>query len=104
MTVRQFADPVDVHTLPLVPVLWPTQGDGAIYSNFDHDYHAPTIDLVRSGRVYAQHSAWDFCGRVWFADGIWCETVYVFGTPVATYCAPELADLIAHVIDKHGSD
>ena len=102
MTIRQLAEPVNVHTLHLPHATKGSLGGGVIYSNADRAYDDATVEAVRSGRALATHTGGDFCGYVWFAGGVWCETVYVYGTPVAAYCAPGLPDLIDHVNGIHG--
>lgn len=76
--------------------------DDTVYSNLFNEYNEDVIAQVTTGLAYAQHAAWDFCGYVWFSDGVWCESVWVHRKHVATYMAGELRELIWFVNDTHG--
>ena len=50
-----------------------------VYSNFDHllDEEIAKQLESNSGKVYAQHAAWDFCGYIWHDDGKWYDETLV---------------------------
>lgn len=50
----------------------PSRCDGEdIYSNFSHELEKETLERIKESGDFAQHSAWNFCGYIWFADGRW---------------------------------
>lgn len=72
-------------------------------SNFDHSVDDGLADELRSGKR-AQHSAWDFCGTVWFDanTGQFIEVVRRFHSVVAAYSAEGLDALMQEVNDDWG--
>jgi hypothetical protein len=73
-------------------------------SNFDHRIDDGLDAALRGGKVYAIHAAWEFNGRVWWADGGFHEQVWRYNQPVAVVRAATLPDLMAEVNDAWGWD
>lgn len=79
----------------------PTQD--AVYSNLNHELdEAVVAELEADSDFYAQHSAWDFCGYVWF-DGRWHEEAWVHGERVATYDGDTVMAVISDANYHHGA-
>ncbi len=73
-------------------------------SNFDHVIDEGLEEQLRAGEHCAQHSAWDFCGYVWFEDGQFYEEVWRFHQHVATLSADDLRELMEAVNDEYGPE
>jgi hypothetical protein len=73
-------------------------------SNMDHSIDDGCEAGLRSGGTYCQHSAWNFCGYVWFEDDRFHEQVWVHHSLRAEFSADTLADLMRDVNAEYGSD
>lgn len=71
-------------------------------TNFDHTVSYGLEDLLRSGKIYCYHTAWEFHGDVWFEDGLFHERVNRYHVAVAHHEAPTLQELMQIVNDEHG--
>jgi hypothetical protein len=72
-------------------------------SNFDHSIDAGMGKRLREGGTRSEHSAWDFHGDVWFADGQFHEEVRTYHTYRGTFSAPTLSELMDAVNDEYGA-
>jgi hypothetical protein len=72
--------------------------DGVIDEGF------PEALQAQPGEVCGQHSAMNFCGYVWFADGKFHEEVWMYGSPISTLTADTLPELMNLVNGKYGSN
>lgn len=73
-------------------------------SNFDgliEDGLAEALKL-KPAITYAQHSAWNFCGYVWFENGRFVEQVWRYNSPVDELTADTLEDLMEEVNGEYG--
>ncbi len=79
------------------------EGD-RVYSNLDHEYEL-TSDEVKESKQYHNHSAWDFCGYVYYDDKLstFVEEVWVYKEVVDIHYNKELDSLIDGVISEYGS-
>ena len=95
--------PMTEHQTEAMRALHPWHG---YITNFDHTIEDGFEDMLRAepGEVYGVHSAHNFNGRVWYADGRFFEEVWVYGTPRGTLTADTLKDLMALVNDEYGWD
>lgn len=59
---------------------------------------------ARPGEVFGRHVAWNFFGRVWFADGLFHEEVKRYGAVVDDMSAPTLEELMMIVNNRSGWD
>lgn len=77
---------------------------GAEMSNFDGVIDDGFADDLRAqpGRIFGRHSAWDFNGKVWFADGRFHEEVWCYGSPREIISADSLEELMKLANDKYG--
>lgn len=73
-------------------------------SNFDHSIDDGLEDALRAGGVFGRHAAWNFNGKVWFADGLFHEEVWRYHAPVGTHSAATLPELMQIVNDEYGHD
>jgi hypothetical protein len=75
-------------------------------TNYDHTIAPGLAEALRHepGQVYGCHTAWDFYGLVWFADGRFHEEVWVLGAPEEVLSAPTLEALMEAVNAKYGGD
>lgn len=80
--------------------------EGGVYSNFDHELNQSLVqELVnRKGTTYSQHSAWNFCGCVWFESGKFHEQVWRHGSPAEEFEDEDIESLIVKVNLKYGSE
>lgn len=74
------------------------------YSNFDHAIPHGAEDLLRNGKHWMQHCAWDHWGAIWFADGQFHERVMRYCAHVATISASTLDELVYAVNEEYGAD
>lgn len=72
------------------------------YSNFDHEMPSQADKVLRDGKHYMEHHAWDHCGMIWFADGKFHERVMRYRAHVATISADSLREVIDQVNDEYG--
>lgn len=75
-----------------------------VYSNCDHRLRAKIATRVRQGNCVSDHTALNFCGFIWKADGKFYEGVWVFNRHVETIEGRTLADVIAKTNAKYGSE
>lgn len=75
-------------------------------TNFDGSIDAGFAEALQAqpGKVYGQHSAWNFCGCVYFYDGKFHEEVWVYGSPRKTISADNLRDLMTAACEEFGYD
>lgn len=74
-----------------------------VYSNFDHILNEAVVkQLETNPDLYAAHTAWNFCGYVWYAAGVWYEQVWQHGFPNATTEGATIQDVIAFANDNYG--
>lgn len=73
-----------------------------IMSNFDNEINREVEKTLKSGSYFAQHSAWDFCGYVWWDDNKFKEEVWFYGAHVCTHVAESLEELKESVNNEHG--
>lgn len=77
-------------------------------SNFDHTIDEGLEDALRKepSGVYAQHSAWNFCGYVWYDEdeGKFIEQVWVYGVPQKEVKADSLKEMMSLVNEEYGWD
>lgn len=52
--------------------------------------------------VYGQHSAWNFCGNVYFENGEFFEEVWIYHQLVDIFKAPSLEELMTLVCNTYG--
>lgn len=57
----------------------------------------------QAGSVYAQHAAWNFCGYVWYENGMFHEEVWVYNAPRTVINADTLQELMSDVNAEYGS-
>lgn len=65
-----------------------------------------TEEALRSGKTYAQHAAWDYCGYVWWdaEDKKFHEEIWRYGTHVATLSDDTLQGVVDQACAKYGSE
>jgi hypothetical protein len=73
------------------------------YSNLTHEMPEGADALLRQGKHWMPHYAWNYFGYIWFADGQFHERIMVYRRHVETMSADTLYDLISNVNDKYGS-
>ncbi len=75
-------------------------------SNFDGEIDEGLAEALtaKPALVMAQHSAWNFCGFVWFEDGKFIEQVWRYGSPVTELNADTLEELMEEVCSEYGDE
>ena len=75
-----------------------------VYSNFDREMIAETMEELKGNpnKFYSQHSAWNFCGYIWFDGKLWQEDVWVYSRKVGSYSNENLKILIDSVNNEYG--
>jgi hypothetical protein len=75
-------------------------------SNFDHSIDDGFAEALQAepALIYGTHAAWNFHGRVWFADGQFHEEVWVYHEIRDRFSAATLEDLMKLVNDEYGWD
>ena len=81
---------------------WPDCGLGM--TNFDLSIDDGLEEKLKSGKFVATHSAWNFCGYVWFQAGKFHEQVWQWNSPREILSADNLQTLMNEVNEKYGSD
>lgn len=79
---------------------------GTVYSNFDHrldDDLAKKLE-EKSGKAFARHAAWNFCGYVWHADGQWHNETWTYGHPAHVFVGESVQNVVEQACDQHGRD
>ncbi len=72
-------------------------------SNYDLSIDERLEDKLRSGYL-GEHSAWNFNGKLWYADGMFFEEVWIRRVPQEVLAAPSLEELRNLVNEKYGSE
>ena len=77
---------------------------GFSMSNLDNEIDEGFAEALqaRPGEVFGRHAAWDFNGKVGFADGKFHEEVWVYGSPLKTLSAKTLRELMDLACDEFG--
>lgn len=77
-----------------------------VYSNLDHEIDKEVSDMLakRPNELYSQHSAWSFCGYVWFDGEVWREEIWQWKSLVEVLSADSLEDLIEKANNSYGRD
>ena len=70
--------------------------DGRIDEGFE--------DNLRTKEFYGQHSAWDFCGYVWWDGKTFHEEIWVYNSHCNTISADTLRELMETVNDEYGDE
>jgi len=75
-------------------------------SNCDHQIDEGAAEALQSdpGRVRGEHTAWNFWGAIYYADGQFHEEVWVHHSPRETVSAATLKELMRAVNDRYGWD
>jgi len=71
-----------------------TNADGSIDDGF--------AEALKAGGVYGSHAGWDFYGNVWWDGTAFVEEVWHYRSPVATYRAASLPELMTLVNAEWG--
>lgn len=73
-------------------------------SNFEHTIDDNLAQILRDGedKLFAQHSAWDFCGYVWYSNGIYHEQIWRYKSPIDEIEAETLEDLMEEANSRYG--
>ena len=71
-------------------------------SNLDNSIDEDFGQTLKDQSVYGQHSAWDFCGWVWWDGEYFCEKVMCYGVDQEVIRANTLENLMNIVNDKYG--
>ena len=73
-------------------------------SNFDSVVDTGFAEALQAepGAVFGRHSAWDFNGKVWYADEQFHEEVWRYRVPQEVMSANTLETLMKMVCDKWG--
>ena len=79
--------------------------DKDIYSNFDHSLNEEVEAVLKANeRLFAQHSAWNFCGYVYYANGTWYDEVWRYNIPYETISGDTAFEVIQSTNAEFGSD
>jgi len=73
-----------------------------VMTNFDHSIDEKIQAKLMTGKFWANHPAWGFCGDVWFQDGQFHEAVYRYHTFQGVYSANTLRELMEKVNAIYG--
>ena len=76
---------------------------GDVMSNFDHFVDKELEEILKKGKAWGTHPAWNFHGDVWFADEKFHEEVWVSHTYRETISADSLRELMEEVNSKYGA-
>ena len=73
-------------------------------SNFDHEIDEGFAEALkeRPGLVCGRHAGYNFNGIVYYADGMFHEEVWVYGSPVRIVSEETLEELKESVCDAYG--
>jgi len=74
------------------------------FSNFDYEMPSEADSVLRAGKHWMAHTAWDHWGAIWFAEGQFHERVMRYGAHVATVSSPDLMGVIRTANGMYGSD
>jgi hypothetical protein len=72
-------------------------------SNFGHTVDDGMDEALKAGQYFGQHTARNFYGSVWWDGEMFCEEVWVYGSPRAIMKAATLPELMALVNAEFGS-
>lgn len=78
--------------------------DGPGMSNLDHTVDKNLAEVLRGEKVFAQYSAWNFYGYVWWdreSNKFNCQ-IMVYGDHKETLSADNLKEIMEEASDKYG--
>ncbi len=75
-----------------------------VYSNLEQQLWQVDADVIQVQKLMGQHTAWNYHGWVWHADGLWHNAIHVHHKHMVTYSAPDIIDVIRAAIADYGSD
>lgn len=75
-------------------------------SNFDHLVDDGFAEILKKneGKMWGNHTAWNFCGDVWYENGKFHEQVNVYHVLKGEYEAETLEELMEVVNNIYGWD
>jgi hypothetical protein len=78
--------------------------DEAVMSNFDHEINIEIANKLREGGYYADYSAWNFHGEVWYDDGKWKCEIRRYHRHIKTIVADTLKEIMEQASHEYGYD
>ena len=77
---------------------------GDVYSNFDHEIDNRVVFELQAGDCFAFHTAWAYCGNVWFIPETrtWVEQVDIYQATVDYIVGRTIEEVIEKTIYKYG--
>ena len=75
-------------------------------TNYDHSVDPGLGVELKSkpNKIFGNHTAWNFCGDVFWNGQLFCEKVYRYHNLVGEYTANSLEELMKVVNAEHGRD
>jgi hypothetical protein len=77
---------------------------GKRMTNLDGSIDAGFAEALKDRPCVGEHTAWDHCGFVWYADGQFHEEVWVYNVAQKVFSAPTLRELMDGVNAEFGTD
>ena len=76
----------------------------SVWSNYDGVLDVVVEERLKMGDCYAHHTAWDYCGSVWFdpSTETWYEEIWQYQNMVATLSGDSATNVIAQAIAGYG--
>jgi len=87
-----------VENVPASYEEWPN----AVMTNFDHTIDNEVAGILMEKPFYAQYSGWNFCGYVWWDDGMWACEVMQYNATMEVVRAETLDEVMEIVSDRYG--
>lgn len=77
---------------------------GTVYTNLDHTFDQVKVKILKDNprTKYALHTAYAFCGHVWYYDGKWYDEIWQRGVVVDLISGCHLNEVIDAVNTIYG--
>ena len=75
-----------------------------VMTNLDHSIDEEIAERLKNEEIWAQYSAWDFCGYVWWnrESNQWSCMIWVYRSHVETIHADTLEEIMEEASKRHG--
>jgi hypothetical protein len=94
-------------TMTSAPVRCPYPSSlGTVLSNFDHAIEVPIVEQLKLQEAYADYTAWNFFGLVWWdrAAARWKCEVRQYHQTIEVLDEGSLEDIMTTACGRYGSD
>lgn len=73
-----------------------------VMTNFDGSIDEEVAANIKDKPYYADYTAWNFYGQVWYQDEKWCCAIMTYGSYQETLVADTLQEIMDSACEQYG--